>query len=1058
MKSDDNSNYDALLAEIKSLKKKLADIIESSEKEPSVGFLKLKQDTGVKLNISNQRKVQESLLLKETAVEHALSAIYMFDLEGHFIYVNPAYLRLYGYSYEEVIGKHYSQILYSTNVIEKILTDLPQEEIAEREGIAIRKDGVLRNVVYSASRIKDNDGNAIGSVWSVIDITEKKQAEEKVHKYQHELEQIIEERTRSLFESENKFKTFYNRSNELLTVFSFSENNFGDMITANESTFKKLGYSPEELIGNNISMFCPEELINWFLSKSQILTASESVQTESFFRTSSGEFLPVEINASVISFNDEMVVLGSARDITLKRKAEAQANLFSRALEQTSSMLMILDLEGKIQNINRAFTVITGYTLEEVYGQSPKDVLTDTMTDEERSTMLNTINSGLSWKGEFLNKRKNGDILWVSATIAPLRNEVGEIINFVAIEEDITEKKKKDLELRKLSQAIEKSQVSVIIADSDIIIEYVNPYYVKKTGYLRDEIIGKKPMFDLKYYSREFLDNMKISAQAGIVWQGELRSETKSGKVIWDQTTITPIANEQGEITHYVGIQSEISELKKTQQELVIAKEKADSAARVKSEFLANMSHEIRTPMNAVLGYSELLSMMIKDPVQKNYLDSILLSGKNLLALINDILDLSKIEAGKLELNYVDINVRSFFNEFKRIFALKLSEKELDFMIDFSSGFPNTIRIDEIRLRQILFNLIGNAIKFTHSGYIKLSVFYNNLNINENSEDENIDLNIIVEDTGIGVTKDYVSSIFDPFSQASGNYGGTGLGLTITHKLVSMLGGVISIDSELEKGTSFHVVIPKVKFKREVIEVTQYNVDNKSIMFNRLKMVIVDDVKHNRSFIVDALANRGVEIFEAESGEKGLVLIKKVKPDIVITDLRMPNMNGFKLLDIIKKDRILKNTIVIAYSASVTKEQREKIERHKFDGFLMKPVSINDLFNILTQKFADKTLQPEADNTDDDFDGADITDIDELLNSFENELITWNAFKERQPIKEIKVFAERLIQLGEKHNSSKLKSYGDTLKLAAANFNVKQIIKEIHKFPSVIEEHKRFKK
>ena len=1017
----------------------------------------------VKTDITAQKEIQESLKVKEMAVEHAISAIAVIDSNGHYIYVNPAHQQLYGYSRNEIIGSHYSKTAYSVSAIEYILNKLSKNEIAEGESMVIRKDGTFRNVQYNVCLLKDNDGNPICSVWSIDDITEKKQAEEKLHKYQQELEQIVEDRTKSLLESENKFRIFYNRSNDMIAVIGLSENNLGNIISANDTTFKRLGYSPEELIGNKISVFCNKELVNWLLTKAKTLTTSESVQNESLFRTKNGDYMPVEINASVIILNDEKVILGSARDISARRKAESQAKLFSRAFEQTSAILMILDLDGNIQNINKAFTEVTGYALEEVYGKSPREVLTDTMTDEERNAMYSTINAGLSWKGEFLNRRKNGNTLWLSAIIAPLRNETGEVINYVAIEEDITEKKRKDLELRKLFQSIEKSQVSVIITDNNRIAEYVNPHFIKKTGFLYDDVIGKiPPVFDSEYYPEEFLDNIRHTIQEGKIWQGELRNKTKEGKIYWDQTTITPIINEHGEVTHYVAVQSEISELKKTQQELVIAKEKADLAARAKSEFLANMSHEIRTPMNAVLGYSELLNTMIKDPTQKNYLDSILLSGKNLLSLINDILDLSKIEAGKFELHYTEVNAKAFFNEFKRIFALKLSEKGLDFTVDFSSGFPNTINIDEVRLRQILFNLIGNAVKFTHSGHIKLLVSYENLNISKNSDDESIELNMIVEDTGIGMTKEFVANIFEPFAQeASGNYGGTGLGLAITHKLVGVMGGYITVDSEPKKGSSFHIVIPNIKFRREAIEVIQYNFDYSTITFDHLRLVIVDDIKHNRAFIADALANKGVEIFEAENGEKGLTIIKEIKPDIVITDLRMPVMNGYELLTEIKKDDQLNSVKVIAYSASVTKEQREKIERHQFDGFLMKPVSINDLFSLLSQKFADKTLQiqSEPDNSENDFNGADIKDIDGLLNTFENELTpTWSTFKERQPLKDIKVFAEKLIIVSEKHNSKKLKQYGEGLKLAATNFNVKQIIKEIHIFPSLIEEHKKFKK
>ena len=555
-----------------------------------------------------------------------------------------------------------------------------------------------------------------------------------------------------------------------------------------------------------------------------------------------------------------------------------------------------------------------------------------------------------------------------------------------------------------------------------------------------------------RYSGSAFENFMQVYEQATI------RQETVSleDRIFGDKyvnVEITPVIQRNRQIGSIILLKDI------TQSKLLI--EATQAADRAKSEFLANMSHEIRTPMNAVLGYSELLSTMVKDSSQKNYLDSILLSGKNLLALINDILDLSKIEAGKIELYYTEINAQLFFNEFKKIFDQKLSEKEVDFIIDIASGFPNTIRVDEVRLSQILFNLLGNSVKFTQLGHVKLSVFFNNLNFNENTDDGSIELNIVVEDTGIGMTKEFIAKIFEPFTQASGNYGGTGLGLSITHKLIGVMGGSITVDSDLNKGSSFHIIIPNVKYNQRVIEDIKLSVDYKSVMFDHLKMVIVDDVKHNRAFVIDSLANRGVEIYEAEDGVKGLEVVKKIKPDFVLTDLRMPVMNGYELLNEIRKDDSIKNAMVIAYSASATKEQREEIERHDFDGFLMKPVSLKDLFNLLAQKFADKMLQvqSEADKPDDDFDDTDILDIDGLLNTLENELsITWDTFKEKQPIKDIKVFAERLIQTGEKHNSKKMKLYGEELKLAASNFNVKQIIKEINKFPILIKEYKKLKK
>ena len=223
-----------------------------------------------------------------------------------------------------------------------------------------------------------------------------------------------------------------------------------------------------------------------------------------------------------------------------------------------------------------------------------------------------------------------------------------------------------------------------------------------------------------------------------------------------------------------------------------------DAANKAKSEFLANMSHEIRTPMNAVLGYAELLGFMLEDKTQRDYIESIKSSGRSLLTLINDILDLSKIEAGKLELQFEFVNSQSFFSEFERIFSLRLSEKGLKFILEISSGTPAGIYIDDARLRQIILNLIGNAIKFTEKGSIKLKVYTENpqiINYSKEKTEEFIDLIIEVNDTGIGISKEMQEEIFNPFVQGQGQnvkkYGGTGLGLAITQRLVQLMNGTI---------------------------------------------------------------------------------------------------------------------------------------------------------------------------------------------------------------------------------------------------------------------------
>ena len=390
-----------------------------------------------------------------------------------------------------------------------------------------------------------------------------------------------------------------------------------------------------------------------------------------------------------------------------------------------------------------------------------------------------------------------------------------------------------------------------------------------------------------------------------------------------------------------------------------------DAANRAKSEFLANMSHEIRTPMNAVLGYAELLGFMLEDKTQRDYIESIKSSGRSLLTLINDILDLSKIEAGKLELQFEFVNSQSFFSEFERIFSLRLSDKGLKFILEISSGTPEGIYVDDARLRQIILNLIGNAIKFTEKGSIRLKVYAENPQIITYSigkTDEFVDLIIEVTDTGIGISKEMQEEIFNPFVQVQGQdikkYGGTGLGLAITHRLVQLMNGTIELESQLNEGSSFKIKIPEVSYLRDIEKRTEeIQLDTTDIEFEKATIIVADDVEHNRKYLIDALKKTNIEIVEAEDGQHAFLLAKKIVPDLIITDIRMPVLDGFELLNKLKSDDALEHIPVIAYSASVMKAQRDRIRKSKFAGLLIKPVQVTELYLELMNNLPYKSIK-----------------------------------------------------------------------------------------------------
>ena len=381
--------------------------------------------------------------------------------------------------------------------------------------------------------------------------------------------------------------------------------------------------------------------------------------------------------------------------------------------------------------------------------------------------------------------------------------------------------------------------------------------------------------------------------------------------------------------------------------EAVAAKKSADEANQAKSLFLANMSHEIRTPMNAILGFSELLKGRLSDSKNKSFLHSIEASGRSLLRLINDILDLSKVEAGKFELEYVSVNPHNLFHEIKTIFSQKVSQKGLDFIIDIDENLPEALLLDETRLRQILFNLIGNAVKFTAKGYVKLAVQH----IDKPDDGSHLTLCIRVEDSGIGIPVENRQFVFEAFEQQKGQshaqYGGTGLGLAISKKLAKLMNGDIYIEDSAQPGAIFCIILREV----EVSVMAQPLVHNTSTCnvksFNNAKVLITDDVELNRQLLQNYLQPYDVIIMQAANGLECVELAKKNPPDLILMDMKMPVMNGYEATRAIKADERTRHIPVIAVTASALKESVEEIS-DLCDSYLRKPLSQYELIEEMS--------------------------------------------------------------------------------------------------------------
>lgn len=368
-----------------------------------------------------------------------------------------------------------------------------------------------------------------------------------------------------------------------------------------------------------------------------------------------------------------------------------------------------------------------------------------------------------------------------------------------------------------------------------------------------------------------------------------------------------------------IALNQALNKLEVTQVQLIGAKNDALSASRSKSEFLANMSHEIRTPMNAIIGFSDLLKRRVSKKEDKKFVQSIESSGRSLLRLINDILDLSKVEAGKIELEYSGVNTEPLFKEMKTVFANKVSSKNLDFIIDVDSTLPSALILDETRIRQILFNLLGNAIKFTENGHIKLKA-----SKEHSALDNHISLKLIVEDSGIGIPDDQKTKVFGAFEQQSGQsnakYGGTGLGLAISKKLVELMGGTISIQDAEGGGASFTVNIPDVAVSREVKMDTIVDNSWQNLKFKKAKILIADDVDVNRELILNYLEDQDIELIQAQNGKQAIDLAKEIRPDLILMDMKMPEVDGYEASEKIRTNTTTANIPIIAITASVMKK------------------------------------------------------------------------------------------------------------------------------------------
>lgn len=633
-------------------------------------------------------------------------------------------------------------------------------------------------------------------------------------------------------------------------------------------------------------------------------------------------------------------------------------------------------VDGVATSWNKAAERIFGYTAAEMIGQSISCLFPPHLVDTESQFLQRILKGETIATYETQRLCKDGRLIEVACTISAIRDHEGNIIGASKIVRDITERKRVEDELRKLSLVVEQSPESIVITDLDARIEYVNEAVLKSTGYSRAELMGANPsLLKSGKTQPDLFVSLWETLRRGESWQGEFINKRKDGQEFIESTVISPIRQKNGRISHYMAIKEDITEKKQMLleldsyrqhlEELVIerteqlaeAKQAAEAANLSKSTFLANMSHEIRTPMNAITGLAYLMRSGALDAKQRDQLSKIDSAAHHLLSIINDILDLSKIEAGKMVLEIAEFDVDRVFKSLNDLICDRAGEKGLEVINRIDPSLPKKLRGDAMRMQQILLNFASNAVKFTESGHIVFKAWL------MERQGENIRVRFEICDTGIGMTEEQRSRLFQAFEQAdssiSRRFGGTGLGLAISKRLVELMGGNIGVDSRAGHGSTFWMELPLQCGREDTGPVSQPSIPA------GLKVLVVDDIADAREAITNMLTCFQVKVSCVDSGGAAIQAVHEASTagaafDLILMDWMMPSMDGIEAARQIHDLTDIAPPKILLVTAYGYNGPLDDLKRWGVIDLLPKPVTLSSLHDAMA--IATNSYQPTNTN------------------------------------------------------------------------------------------------
>ena len=646
-----------------------------------------------------------------------------------------------------------------------------------------------------------------------------------------------------------------------------------------------------------------------------------------------------------------------AREVEERKRITEDLKLLTLAVEQSPVSVLITDPKGDIIYVNPTCEAVAGYRKTELIGQNPRVMKSPKNDKNLFEDLWQVITLGQTWHGEYFNCRPDGSEYLVDSTIVPIRLPNGNISHYLEIKIDVTQQRKDENRLRTFEKFVENSNQGLGMASLDGEFSFVNEALSRMLGENSpDAALGKQIS---SYYKGDVGQKLSTEVMPALIskgaWSGQLALTTNTGKTTQTLESFFVIKHEDGTPKYLADVITDISEQKKAQEELKIARQKAEHATMIKSEFLAKMSHEIRTPMNAIIGMSHLALRTELNDQQRDYITKSYQAAQSLLSLVNDILDFSKIESGKLELESIDFDLEEVFNNLSNLCVPKASEKGLEVIFSIDPSVPQTLIGDPLRIGQVLLNLTTNAIKFTQSGQIFVEV----QSLHDHCDAQ--ELLFTVSDTGIGLTQKQMDRLFQSFQQADNSttreYGGTGLGLSICKNLVELMGGHITVSSVKGLGSRFQFSVLVERTEKSAVKA--FAVPSQLANMN---VMVVDDNATAREVMSTYLTDMNFEVDTFADGEQALNTLSSNPQHykVIFLDWMMPGMSGLEVAEKIKSSYSQEDCPKIVM---VTSHGREDVinaaQQLGLDGFLIKPVNQSMLFDAIVSS-VDGSLVPSS--------------------------------------------------------------------------------------------------